>query len=388
MQDPGALNVVLDLFVYRADSPTQQAIVQIWGVDRADLSQARNFTGCIIEVRAGFQKGLPLNNASQAGLILKGQINQAYGNWLGTDMTLDFVVVTAGSTSENPVNLSFNWLANTPLKDALTATFNVALPGVAQDIQISSNLVQSHDEYGIYDALTPFAQMLRDLTRPIIGGAYDGVTIVMTPNGLMVRDSYKTTGPTTATSTPTFTYNGVSYPVTNGTISVPTSLLADQGFLNALPSPATVVTGSADPAVAASRAQGQSVIAGVVPNGSQTATAPPTASSPTITQLAFQDLMGQPTWIDAYTITFACPMRADLTVGSIVRMPPGIIGGGAQAGAPGTVTVTGNSKPSARDSSNFSGVFGIYNVHHMGNFRQPDGQSWITVFQGSPAGGS
>ncbi len=388
VQDPGALNVLIDAFVYHADSPTQQAVVQIWGVDRADLSQSSNFTGCIIEVSAGFQRGLPLNNPAQAGVILKGQIIQAFGNWAGTDMTLDFVVVTAGSTADNPVNISFDWQAGMSLNTALATTFTTAFPGLAQDIQISDKLVLTHDEVGIYDSLVPFAQTLRDITRPILGGTYDGVTITMTPKGLMVRDSYKVASPTSAAA-PTFTIGGVTYPVVDGMISVPASLLDDQGFINALPSPATVVTNSSGPAVAAARAQGLAVIAGITPNGSQpvaASTPPATTPAPIITDLAFQDLMGQPTWIDAYTITFACPMRYDLTVGSVVRMPKGIVGGSAGAGAPGTVNVMGNSKPSARDGQFFSGVFELYNVHHMGNFRQPDGESWVTVYQGSPKG--
>jgi hypothetical protein len=92
------------------------------------------------------------------------------------------------------------------------------------------------------------------------------------------------------------------------------------------------------------------------------------------TQLAFQDLIGQPTWIFPYTIQFVCPMRADLSVNDYVTMPRGLLG------VPGAVVTTPASQPQYRQQSAFSGVFWIKQVHHLGNFRQPDGVSWVTIF--------
>ena len=42
----------------------------------------------------------------------------------------------------------------------------------------------------------------------------------------------------------------------------------------------------------------------------------------TPTLIDFNDLIGQPTWIGPGQMQFNCVMRADLTVGAYVKMPP------------------------------------------------------------------
>jgi hypothetical protein len=291
--DPGALNVVLDLYIYAFGDPQQQAVVQIWGVPIADLAQAANFTDCTIQVYAGFQKGLPLNNPAQAGLVLAGSIFQSYGNWTGVDMTLDLVVVTQGAVSSNNSNVSFSWMAGTTLSDAITTTLKNAFPTAKLNINISPKLVIAHDEHGVYQALPAFAQMLKPLTAAAIGGTYPGVDIVWTPNEIRVFDGSTQANPV---------------------------------------------------------------------------------------QIAFQDLVGQPVWIQQSTIQFMTPMRADLSVGDFIAMPKGILGSTANPAGVGSVTTTAASQPQARQQSIFSGTFGINLVHHMGIFRQPDGTAWVSVF--------
>lgn len=86
-------------------------------------------------------------------------------------------------------------------------------------------------------------------------------------------------------------------------------------------------------------------------------------------QIAFQDLIGQPTWIEDTTIQFKCAMRGDIAVGTYIRMPPAIVT--TTAAAP---TALVNLK------STFAGSFFISLVRHVGSFRQPDAASWVSVF--------
>jgi hypothetical protein len=292
--DPGALNVMLDAFAYVFAAPTQQgASIQIWGISIEDISQASNFTGCTIQVFAGFQKGLPLNNASQAGLIITGKIFQSFGNWVGTQMTLDFVVLADGAAPSQGANLTFSWLAGTQLKNAMTTTLNNAFPGVKTNINISPNLVLAHDEHGTYSSMPAFAQMIKRLSAAAIGGAYPGVDICWTPTQINVFDG-------TTQSTPV--------------------------------------------------------------------------------QIAFQDLIGQPVWISLSDIQFVCPMRADLSVGTYIAMPKGLLGNPQNpAGAPGAVVTTAASLPQARQASLFNGSFIVTLVHHLGNFRGTNGSDWVSV---------
>lgn len=85
-------------------------------------------------------------------------------------------------------------------------------------------------------------------------------------------------------------------------------------------------------------------------------------------QINFQDLIGQPTWIDFATIQFKCPMRADISVGSYVKMPQGAL-----------VTTSAASLSAFRNKSAFQGTFLVNQVRHTGNYRQPDAASWVTT---------
>lgn len=85
--------------------------------------------------------------------------------------------------------------------------------------------------------------------------------------------------------------------------------------------------------------------------------------------IQFVDLIGQPSWIEFSVIGFKCAMRADLNVSDYITMPQ------AQ------VKTTAQSQSQYRDKTTFAGKFQIKNVRHIGNFRQPDANSWVTVFE-------
>lgn len=84
-------------------------------------------------------------------------------------------------------------------------------------------------------------------------------------------------------------------------------------------------------------------------------------------QINFNDLIGQATWIGPLEIQFNAMMRADLAVNDYVKMPPG------------QVTISANSLSNFRNGSIFQGTFRISQIRHVGNFRQPNADSWITT---------
>jgi hypothetical protein len=65
--------------------------------------------GMEIEIRTGMGKGLPLAKPSQAGPIMKGSNFQPFGNWTGTAMTLELVLVATTGPDGRPVAISFDW---------------------------------------------------------------------------------------------------------------------------------------------------------------------------------------------------------------------------------------------------------------------------------------
>jgi hypothetical protein len=281
----GALNIELDVPVVPFATPMGAAIVRVWGIALQEISQASDLNGKAIAVYAGMQKGLPLANPKQAGLIVQGFIFQAFGNWVLTDMTLDLIIQPSIGSAAAPKNIVLDWRAGTPLATAIAQTLSTAFPGYKQNISINPNLVLAHDEPGYYQSLIQFAQYVKQVSQNIIKGGYTGVDIVLTETSFSVYD---------------------------GT----------------------------------------------------------TQKSPTL--IAFNDLIGQPTWIESPVIQVRCVMRADLAVGDYVKLPPTL------------ATNTPQSFSQFRSKSVFQGVFQIIQMRHVGNFRQPDAASWVTNIDAYP----
>jgi hypothetical protein len=91
-------------------------------------------------------------------------------------------------------------------------------------------------------------------------------------------------------------------------------------------------------------------------------------------QIKFTELIGQPTWIGSQTITFKTVMRSDIKVGGQIKMPE-------KSSQLGLILNTPNSYSQFRNSSAFQGTFFVQSVRHLGDFRQPDANSWVTVVQ-------
>lgn len=287
-----ALNIELDVPVYPFAIPMGAGYVRVWGISLQEISQASDLNGKNISVYAGMYPGLPLATAAyndnQTGLIFSGMIQQAFGNWVGTDQTLDFIVQASLGTNDVPRNISPNWKAGTPLSQAVDQTLATAFPEYARNISISPNLVLANDEPGFYGSLLEYARYLKQISLNIFKSTptYQGVDVVLREKTIFVYDGTTQTAPK---------------------------------------------------------------------------------------QLKFQDLIGQPTWIESPLIQVRLIMRSDLGVGSYIKLP-------------NTVATTAQSALNQyRSNSIFQGTFVISRLRHVGNFRQPDGNSWNTTIDAYPA---
>lgn len=91
-----------------------------------------------------------------------------------------------------------------------------------------------------------------------------------------------------------------------------------------------------------------------------------------------QELVGQPSWIGLASVSFKCPMRADLRCGDIVSLPQDIISG------PGALLSvnTERSLSMLRNTVNFTGNFLITSVRHVGDYLNPDSNNaWNTIYE-------
>lgn len=290
---PGALQIELDIPLAAYGTPVKGGIVAIWGVSLQEISAAtqlgptQDTQGILqyksIAIYGGFQKGLPLANPEQNGLLIEGSILQAYGNWIGTDQNIELIIAPEIGSNASPKNISLNWYAGQPFAEAIRNTLKIAFPKFKEPvINISDKLVVSFDQPAFYNTIEQFAVYVKNASISILGGDFTGVDIAIRNNTFYVSDQSK----------------------------------------------------QADPK-----------------------------------QIAFQDLIGQPTWIEGLTLQFKCPMRADIGIFDYVKMPKAIV----------TTTV---AAPSALINlkSAFQGTFFVKMVRHCGSFRQPDGASWVTNF--------
>jgi hypothetical protein len=297
------LQVEFDIPVFRYSNPQGGSIIRVWGISLQQISQASNLNFQAFSLSAGMQAGLPLANPKQAGVVARGMIFQAFGNWQGVNQTIDLIV--APGDLRPPGGIFFTWKPGQQLSTALAICFRQAFPKYAQSIHISQSLAQNQSTVplnGTYESLSSFASMLVKNTRSL------GMSVTGDEN-----------------------YPGVQISIdpTSSTIYVWDS---------------------------------------TIPIG------------PTI-QIEFQDLIGQPTWIEATKVSFKTVLRADIMPGDTIQFPQGLT-------APYALTTQAAASPNVPASSRtaFQGTFQISEAHHFANFRQPDADSWATAYVATAIG--
>ena len=296
---PSAWQIELDVPVIDAATSQGFSGLRIFGVSVQEIAQANDLNGKNIHVFGGMQRGLPLANPAQAGLLVNGSIFQCFGNWQGPVMTLDFVIAPVPANGSNPGgigtlgkprNLSLNWPGGQPLGPALKSCLETGFPGCTVNVNISSDIVRPAGDMasGFYSTLEQIAQAARAMSRSIV----------------------KTTG-----------YAGISIVPVGNTINV----------------------------FDGTQQAGQSVA------------------------IQFQDLIGQPTWIESPNISFKTVMRADLSVGQQITLPKTVVTNTAQA-----------SSALVNQKTSFQGGFTIVSMRHVGDFRAASAEAWVSVFEAAP----
>jgi len=93
--------------------------------------------------------------------------------------------------------------------------------------------------------------------------------------------------------------------------------------------------------------------------------------TPSITKkIAFTDVIGNLTWLGINTISAKVVMRGDLNVADYISFESGI-----------PVSNIVNNQSQYRNKISFNGVFYITKLHHVGNSRNGDGNSWVTIIE-------
>lgn len=200
-----AQNVELDMPQFlMGDTSGIDNFVRIWGVPLSDIGQASNLTYKNITIKAGYKDGLPLatalNKSGKSGLIAKGYITNSFGNWVGTDMTID-LYVCAGSisggdeggfgTPDNPKNIVLPWTKGMSLRDALESCLKTAFPDNQVSISIDDSLIAPEDLQGPYPSLNNLARFVKSKSLSLKNQkGYAGVGIWPDNNGVIHVDDF------------------------------------------------------------------------------------------------------------------------------------------------------------------------------------------------------
>jgi hypothetical protein len=95
------------------------SLVRVYGVSIKEMQQAQqNMFGMTIKGFAGMSKAYHYQN-KQAGLVLEGEIQQPFGNWQGTELSLDMIITAGYGSTSSPVNITMPWLKGQKMSIAL-----------------------------------------------------------------------------------------------------------------------------------------------------------------------------------------------------------------------------------------------------------------------------
>ncbi|MBE1159631.1 hypothetical protein [Dyella acidiphila] len=187
--DPAALNVEFDMPIAPYNVPTGAMALTIHGVPLVNISQAYKLVGMNIAVYGGMKQGLPLANPLQSGMLLQGQIWQAFGNWEGTDMRLDLIIYPPDHSNDLPGNFVLNWLPGQSLADTLKATLSIVYPSIPVSMNIGSNLVFDSTKCHFCATVEQLSQYIGDLTEKVF---QQRVTITLQGGKFIIFDkTYK-----------------------------------------------------------------------------------------------------------------------------------------------------------------------------------------------------
>lgn len=167
--DMGALHVIMDLPITTFDQPNGAAYVEIRGVDIQTVSQASNLQGYNVKIYSGMGTGYPLAKSSQSGLTLIGTVYQAFGNWVGTDMSLNLLIqpFNEAITQETHPNFVWHWQKGQTIQDAINKCITAAMPGYTCKFSLASNLVGDHDDVGFYNDFNSIAEIILNASRSV-----------------------------------------------------------------------------------------------------------------------------------------------------------------------------------------------------------------------------
>lgn len=210
------LQITFDLPVLACDLNVTGGAVSLRGVPVTLLHSSVSYYRARIELYAGWQKGLPLVNPDQYGLILSGEVVNAWGNWQGTDQSLNFSVnpSVVYDREGRPVKIAVSGKKGERLAVVLRRALTAAFPERKIVTDIDADLTLAEDLNAVeYRSIGELAWSLKQVK------SWYAIDVVVQPGRIVVYDrtyrgKVKTIAGTELTGQPTWVgQNTVSFKV-------------------------------------------------------------------------------------------------------------------------------------------------------------------------------
>lgn len=192
--NPAAADIELDIPVSAFAVPLGGAFARVWGVPLQQISQASDLNNKSIEITVGMAKGLPLANPAQQGVVVRGTIFPAFGNWIDTDQTLDLLLAPPLAAP-----IVHNWPKGQQLGGAIKQALQSAFPGYTVNANLSSKVVLPENDLGIYPNIVQYATYLNAMSKRVNQDkGYPGVNITVSGKTITIYDGTQPIGNTVA----------------------------------------------------------------------------------------------------------------------------------------------------------------------------------------------
>jgi len=337
-----------------------------------------------IQIYGGMKPTLPLAvyQSRHAGLLLQGTIQKAWGNWVGTDMSIGMAI----SVAADPARTSADGNSSAPQQGAAPQASNNSAGAQAV---VSNRRTISYNRVGARSIdRRPFARGPSVSPTDFGGdiGGFDVSGFGIDPIGAQIAN-YIGGG-----------FAGLARPLNlihNLLPNMPMSSAIRETLSRALPGvPLNIAVhpglkqGYQDAGMYQTMQQYASFIKtfsrsimGTKNYGGVRMTSNGTSldvwdgtQSMGVGDITAFDLIGQPTWVNRYQVSVKVVMRADLKPGMDFTLPPNTL----MQLMPEAIQI-GTSEQ--RSNISIPGTFKIDKVIHIGAFRNPDGNNWCTIYE-------
>jgi hypothetical protein len=395
--DPEAQDIEMDLDIFNAEPngpESELSVVTVMGVSWQQIKDTNGLIDKLIVINGGMMPGFPLATfqARKRGHLLTGNIQKAWGNWVGPDMSIGMAISVRaesgddsgggngegggggggeggggnGGGSAGGESLQFVHDMNTSRYRRGNRTGFRSINGRNFARGPSVNPALSGFDFSGFGVDFGASSAMKGF----IGGGLEGLS-----RPLNVIHNLMPNMPLSSAINETLSKAFPGLPINMGISSLMKMGYQDAGMYQNLQQYASYIQQLSHSILGTKNYQGVHMTSDGrsidVWDGTQ---------SMGHEDLDPYDLIGQPTWVDRYKVNIKLVMRGGLRPGMTVSLPPGI----PMTILPAAIQIGTSDQ---RRNVSLPGDFYINKVRHLGAYRNPDGNNWATILETTYIGG-